>query len=46
MPMHSDDDDEPKVPWAAIRARSGVILGVIGLIGWCAMIWFMFGDVL
>lgn len=44
--MHSDDDDEPQGLRAAIRARSGVILGVLGLIGWCAMIWFMFGDVL
>jgi len=44
--MHSDDEDEPRGLWPAIRAQSGVILGVIGLIGWCAMIWFMFGDVL
>ncbi|MGW8203105.1 MULTISPECIES: hypothetical protein [Sphingomonadaceae] len=44
--MHSDDEDEPRGFWPAIRARSGLILGVIGLVGWCAMIWFMFGDVL
>ncbi|MDO7836136.1 hypothetical protein Q4610_13885 [Sphingobium sp. HBC34] len=40
------DDEEPRGLWPAIRARSGVILGVIGLAGWIAMIWFMFGDVL
>jgi hypothetical protein len=44
--MHDDHDDEPRDLWSAIRARSGIILGVVGLIGWCAMIWFMFGDVL
>lgn len=45
--MHSDhDDDEPKGLWPTIHSQSGVILGVIGLVAWCAMIWFMFGDVL
>ncbi|WP_420144903.1 hypothetical protein [Sphingobium sp.] len=45
MIMH-DDDDEPRTLWDAVRDRSGAILGVIGLVAWCAMIWFMFGDVL
>jgi hypothetical protein len=30
----------------AIRSRSGVILGLIGLVAWIALVWFMFGDVL
>ncbi|QGP78273.1 hypothetical protein [Sphingobium sp. CAP-1] len=46
LPMQGDFDDEPRGLWAAIRARSGVILGAVGLVGWIAMIWFMFGDVL
>ena len=41
-----DDDDEPRGLWPAIRARSGVIIGVVGLIAWIAMVWAMFGDVL
>ncbi|WIW87059.1 MULTISPECIES: hypothetical protein [unclassified Sphingobium] len=44
--MHIDDEDEPRGLWPAIRARSGVILGAIGLAAWIAMVWFMFGDVL
>jgi hypothetical protein len=44
--MQIDDEDEPTGLWAAIRAKSGVILGLIGLIAWCAMIWLMFKDVL
>ncbi|WP_256213267.1 hypothetical protein [Sphingobium sp. YR768] len=44
--MQTHDEDEPTGLWPAIRARSGVILAAIGLIAWCAMIWFMFGDVL
>ena len=44
--MHSEDDDEPRGLWAAISAKSGVIIGRIGLIAWLALIWFMFGDVL
>ncbi|MEK7342401.1 MAG: hypothetical protein AABZ73_01100 [Pseudomonadota bacterium] len=39
-------DDNPRGLWPAIRARSGIILGTIGLVAWLAMIWFMFGDVL
>ena len=30
----------------SISAKSGVIIGSIGLIAWLALIWFMFGDVL
>ena len=41
-----DDDDEPRGLWAAISARSGVIIGSVGLIAWLTLIWFMFGDVL
>lgn len=29
-----------------LRERAGVIVGLIGLIAWMAMLWFMFGDVL
>jgi len=32
--------------WHWLAARSGWILGVVGLIAWFAMLWFMFGDVL
>ena len=46
LPMIHDDDDEPTGLWPAIRARSGVILGAVGLVAWLALIWFMFGDVL
>lgn len=45
-PMIHDDDDEATGLWPAIRARSGVILGAVGLVAWLALIWFMFGDVL
>ena len=44
--MHSEDDDEPRGPWAAISAKSGVIIGSVGLIAWLALLWFMVGDVL
>jgi hypothetical protein len=43
--MH-DEDDEPGGLIAALRARSGVIVGMAGLAGWCVMVWVMFGDVL
>jgi len=39
-------EDEPTSLIAALRARSGVLLGVIGLAAWIALLWFMFGDVL
>ncbi|MGJ8480861.1 hypothetical protein [Sphingobium yanoikuyae] len=32
--MHSEDDDEPRGLWAAISAKSGVIIGSVGLIAW------------
>ncbi|BAI96305.1 MULTISPECIES: hypothetical protein [Sphingobium] len=41
-----DDEEEAGGALAAIRARSGVILGAVGLLAWLALIWFMFGDVL
>ncbi|WP_269748631.1 MULTISPECIES: hypothetical protein [Sphingobium] len=41
-----EDEDEPRGPIAALRARSGVIFGVIGLAAWLVMVWFMFKDVL
>ncbi|WP_255210209.1 hypothetical protein [Sphingobium cloacae] len=39
-------DDEPTGLLSALRARSGVLLGIIGLAAWIALLWFMFGDVL
>lgn len=44
--MEYDAEDEQRGLWHATRARSGVILGAVGLIAWLALIWFMFGDVL
>ncbi len=41
-----EHDNDPTGLWPAIRARSGVILGSVGLFAWLALIWFMFGDVL
>jgi hypothetical protein len=41
-----DDREESGGFAAAIRARSGVTLGAVGLVSWLALIWFMFGDVL
>ncbi|WP_302050507.1 hypothetical protein [Sphingobium chlorophenolicum] len=41
-----EDEEQASGPIAAIRARSGVILGAVGLAGWLALIWLMFGDVL
>jgi len=41
-----EDEEEASGALAAIRARSGVILGILGLAAWLALIWFMFGDVL
>ena len=40
------DDEEPRGIIAALRNRSGVIVGIVGLIAWGAMVWAMFGDVL
>ncbi|SCW90055.1 hypothetical protein SAMN02927924_03842 [Sphingobium faniae] len=39
-------DDEPTGLIPALRAHSGVLLGIIGLAAWIALLWFMFGDVL
>ena len=44
--MEHDAEDDPTGLWPAIRARSGVILGGVGLVAWLALICFMFGDVL
>ena len=41
-----EEEEEPGGALAAMRARSGVILGMVGLAAWLALIWFMFGDVL
>ncbi len=42
----TEDDDEPRGLTAAARKHSGLLIGVFGLIGWCVMLWAMFGDVL
>lgn len=41
-----DDNAEPRGLAAIWHKHGGVIIGVIGLIAWLAMLWFMFGDVL
>ena len=41
-----DDDDDARGFWPAIRARSGVIFGIVGLFAWFALVWFVVGDVL
>lgn len=41
-----DDEDAPPTLWERCAARSGWLLGVIGLIAWGALLWAMFGDVL
>lgn len=42
-----DDPHDPPRPFLdALRARSGVIIGLIGMIAWIALLWAMFGDVL
>ncbi|MET0249948.1 MAG: hypothetical protein ABW164_09495 [Sphingobium sp.] len=43
---HDDDDAEETGLRAVLRARSGVIVGGVGLIAWGALLWFTFGDVL
>lgn len=40
------EDDEPRGLIATLQNRSGAILGLVGLVAWIALIWFMFGDVL
>lgn len=42
--MHDDSNDTGVL--ATLRNQSGVIFGLVGLIAWCAMLWYMFGDVL
>ncbi len=44
--MIQDNDDEPRGPLALMGKHSGVIVGGVGLVGWFALLWFMFGDVL
>ncbi|EQA97827.1 hypothetical protein FHS51_000170 [Sphingobium wenxiniae] len=39
-------EDEPTGLIAGLRARSSVLLGIVGLAAWMALLWFMFGDVL
>jgi len=39
-------EDEPTGLIAGLRARSAVLLGIVGLAAWMALLWFMFGDVL
>ena len=44
--MQQDDDEQAGGLWPALQARSGVIIGMVGLVAWLALLWFMFGDVL
>lgn len=44
--MNGDEDETPKGLAGWMRERLGVMVGVIGLVAWFAMLWFMFGDVL
>ncbi|MES2158301.1 MAG: hypothetical protein V4512_10900 [Pseudomonadota bacterium] len=41
-----DQHDEPRGIAAALRARSGVVIALVGLVAWIALLWAMFGDVL
>ena len=39
--------DEEELGWTdRLRARSGWAIGIVFLVGWFAMLYFMFGDVL
>ena len=38
-------EDEPTLA-DRLRARSGCAIGLIFLVAWFALLWFMFGDVL
>ncbi len=42
----AERDGEARGLFAVIRARSAVLIGVVGLAAWIALLWFMFGDVL
>lgn len=42
----TEEDDTARGFGQAIRDRMGVLIGIVGLIAWGAMLWFMFGDVL
>jgi hypothetical protein len=39
-----DQEDGSALNWA--MKHTGVLIGAIGLLAWCALLWFMFGDVL
>lgn len=39
------DEDEPTLA-DRLRARSGWAIGLVFLVAWFALLWFMFGDVL
>lgn len=41
-----EEEEEAGGLIAFFQARSGVMLGVVGLAAWLALLWFMFGDVL
>lgn len=42
----ADQEDEPRGIAAALRARSGIVIGLVGMVAWIALLWAMFGDVL
>lgn len=44
--MVDEDDSEARGLLHWVNERRGVIIGLVGLIAWFAMLWFMFGDVL
>ncbi len=44
--MSDDEEPQPGGLLHGLRERTGVIVASAGLVAWCAMLWFMFGDVL
>lgn len=38
--------EDPTTLLDRLRARSGVIIGAVGMLAWFALLWAMFGDVM
>ncbi|WP_336966027.1 hypothetical protein [Sphingobium aquiterrae] len=44
--MHGQGNDEEDGWMEAVKRRAAVPIGIVGLLAWFALLWFMFGDVL